>query len=119
MKTIGLGQKISVLTSLVLGATGVVYGHHSPTIFDTQRYVTIEGRITQFDYSNPHGYITVEAQDENGEPVVWELETIAALAMRRRGITQDDLVVGDWISVESYPPRNSARRLASAKSSRN
>ncbi len=115
MKTIGLGQKISVLTSLVLGVTGVVYGHHSPTIFDTQRYVTIEGRITQFDYSNPHGYITVEAQDENCEPVVWELETIAALAMRRRGIAQDDLVVGDWISVESYPPRNSARRLASAE----
>lgn len=115
MKKIELGQTISVLAALVLGDTGVVYGHHSPSIFDTQQYVTIEGRLTRFDYSNPHGYLTVEAQNENGEPVVWELETIAALALRRRGISQDDLVVGDWISVESYPPRNSARRLASAE----
>ncbi len=115
MKKIELGQTISVLVALVLGDTGIVHGHHSPSIFDTQRYVTIEGRITRFDYTNPHGYLTVEAQDENGETVVWELETVAALAMRRRGIAQDDLVVGDWISVESYPPRNSARRLASAE----
>ncbi len=115
MKKIVLGPMIIILAVLSLGVADVASGHHSALMFDTDRLVRIEGRLTQFEYTNPHAYLTLETTDDNGEVVIWELETVAALTLRRRSVLESDLVVGEWIYVEAYPPRNAARRLASAE----
>jgi len=101
-----------VVTSLV---TDVAYGHHSYLMFDLGRDVTIEGRLLEFDYTNPHTYITVESSNESGQVTIWEVEGESAIALRRRGISESDLSVGDWISVSAHPPRNSERQLASGR----
>ena len=101
--------------AITLFAIGPVYGHHSFQMFDMDNTVTLEGRLTEFDYTNPHAYLTVEANNEQGEVEVWEIEAIAAIGLRRRGIADSDFAVGDWISVEAHPSRNAERRLAAGE----
>ena len=101
-----------VATSLVTDAAN---GHHSYQMFDLGREVTIEGRLLEFDYTNPHTYITVESSNELGRLVIWEIEGESAIALRRRGISESNLSVGDWVSVTAHPPKNARRHLASGR----
>ena len=103
---------VLMVTSLV---ADVAHGHHSYLMFDVGREVTIEGRLLEFDYTNPHTYITVESRNESGQPAIWEIEGESAIALRRRGISQSDLSMGDRISVTAHPPKNERRRLASGR----
>ncbi len=97
-----------LVVSLVVGP---VHGHHSYYMYDLGGSVSLEGRLTEFDYKYPHGYITLEVPDERGEVVVWEIETVSPIELRDRGIAASALVVGDWIRIEGFPPRNTERRL--------
>ncbi len=108
-------RSVSCAVVAALLAAGPVYGHHSFQMFDMENTITLEGRLTEFDYTNPHAYLTLEANVEQGEVEVWEIETIAAIALRRRGIMGSDFAVGDWIRVEAHPPRNTERRLAAGE----
>lgn len=91
------------------------HAHHSFNMFDMESLIVLEGRVTDFDYVNPHSYVTVETTNELGETVVWQVETISALGMGRRGISRDSLAEGDWVSIDARPPRNAARRFANGE----
>jgi hypothetical protein len=104
--------------SLVLGmclAAGTAMAHHSFNMFDMETTVTLEGRVIDFDYVNPHGWISVETTNEQGNAVVWEVETISALIMRRRGIDRDSLAAGEWVSMDVHPARNPERLIANGE----
>jgi hypothetical protein len=103
----------SAVATLLLA--GPANAHHSFNMFDMQSMLTLEGRVTDFDYVNPHGYITVEVTDEQGETAVWQVETISALIMGRRGIDRDSLSVGEWVRIDARPPRNAERRFANGE----
>lgn len=108
-----IGVSGSAIGALLLAASADA--HHSFNMFDMQSTLTLEGRVTDFDYVNPHGYITVEVTDEQGEAVVWRVETISALIMSRRGIARDSLTVGEWVRIDARPPRNAERRFANGE----
>ena len=98
---------------VALFLVSVASGHHSFQMFDMQRTVTLEGRVTEFDFTNPHAYLTLEVTDERGEIDVWEIETVSAIGLRRRDIVEDTFAVGEQVTIEANPPRNTERRLAS------
>lgn len=85
--------------------------HHSRSMFDRDRTITIEGVVTQFEWANPHVYLHVETQSDSGEPVVWALELGSTTEMRRRGWSGDLLMPGDRVSVQGNPARESGRNM--------
>ena len=46
----------SGLAAVVLLSAVAAEGHHSRTIYDTQRSITIDGVVTVFEWANPHVY---------------------------------------------------------------
>ena len=61
------------------GAAGLVTGqalaHHSFSMFDHEKTVTIAGTVKEFEFSNPHAWLHVSAVDEKtGKPVEWSFE---------------------------------------------
>ena len=61
--------------------------------------------VQRFVFRNPHSFLYVEARDEDGNTVEWEIEMGASVSMSRRGWTPDTIKVGDDIKVVGQPSR--------------
>lgn len=77
--------------------------HHSMSEYDRNVVTEFEGDVVQLSWTNPHILLWVETPDENGQPVVWELEGSAVSAQRRRGLMGGEVNVGDRVRVAGWP----------------
>ena len=59
---------------LLLG-TFTAEAHHSISgMYDTRRDVRVEGVVTQFEFVNPHAFITLDVPGPSGAPQRWRVE---------------------------------------------
>lgn len=68
--------------------------------------VSLDGRVTEFRWRNPHVYITVNAKDEQGEEIEWKVQAFAISLMSRMGWSRDSLDIGDHVNISVHPARN-------------
>jgi hypothetical protein len=99
------------VASLALGMTLLiplsVIAHHSFSAeFDAQLPVTLRGKITKVERTNPHGWIFVDVQGPDGKVVNWAIETNSPLALARQGLTKDSLPIGTEIIASGFRARN-------------
>ena len=95
--------------ALALAAPGA-YAHHSPAAYDMAAQVTIEGTVADFEWANPHAYVSL--QETTGEKRVWQIELLSPSSLKRYGWTATTLASGDRIKVLAHPGRNPARNVA-------
>ena len=87
--------------------TATAYGHHSFTAtYDESAEIEIEGTLVQFMFRNPHAWVHVMAEDENGEMVRWGVEWGGAGQLSGQGVTRDSLKAGDHVVLRGNPGRN-------------
>ena len=93
---------------LVLAALpGIAAAHHSFFgRFDTQRLVELEGEVTDVLWRNPHAYFNLRA-----DGVDWEIETSSLTVLKRMGIEEGTIRVGDRIRVAANPPAGAKREM--------
>jgi Family of unknown function (DUF6152) len=88
--------------SLLLGAAAAV-AHHSTAMFDMQHTVTIQGTVTQFDWTNPHTFIFMEVLNTaTGTSESWSVEGMSPNYLSRNGWTRHTLNAGDKIGMEVH-----------------
>ena len=60
---------------VVLGLADVepALAHHSATMFEEKRTVTVEGVVKEFQYTNPHSWLLVDVRDKDGKVTTWGL----------------------------------------------
>jgi len=104
---------ILILTSFVSLVTVLPSGaHHSfVTEYDTQKIITISGKVTEVWYQNPHSRVYVEVVGVGGQTELWETETYPRNILDRRGWKHGDLVAGDEVVVTGRRARNGSNRL--------
>jgi hypothetical protein len=95
-----------ILCAAALVPTSVAEGHHSQSEFDLRSTVAVEGTVTKVEWKSPHARLYVDAKDENGEVVSWDLELPSPNTLMRRGWKRDSLQVGDYVKVTASPARN-------------
>ena len=82
------------------------HAHHSIAgVYDTNRQVTIEGVITQFQFVNPHPYLIVDVKNGNGSAQQWRLEMDNRWELAEIGVTSQTLKQGDRVVVTGSPAR--------------
>lgn len=102
-KLIGL----SIAGALVLAATA--YAHHSfPATYQTNKTVTIQGKVAQLLFRNPHSFLQVDAPDASGQVKRWSLEWGGARQLTDQGVVKDTLKVGDSLIITANPARSTA-----------
>jgi hypothetical protein len=85
--------------------------HHSISgAYDTRQEMTIEGVVTQFQFINPHPFVTIEVQDGSGS-AQWKLEMDNRRELVQVGMTSQTLKDGDRIVVTGNPARAGRRSL--------
>jgi hypothetical protein len=72
-------------------------------MFDHGREVTIAGMVTEFSFRNPHGFLFVDVEEENGEIVNYWIEMSTIPRMIQRGIGIKTFRSGDAITVTMHP----------------
>lgn len=89
-----------VVTILPAGAH-----HSSAPFYDPTKSVEAIGVVERFVFRNPHSFLFIKGEDENGELVDWEVELGAAVSMRRRGWSPETISAGDSIRAVGQPSR--------------
>jgi hypothetical protein len=83
----------------VLVVTTPMFGHHSGSMWDRERRLTLKGSVTLVNFSNPHVQIHFEAKDGNGNAEEWTAESGPPQRLYRAGWNADTLKPGDAITV--------------------
>lgn len=110
--TIRAGQ-VAIAACLV---AGVPSAHHSFSAeYDGDRPVTLTGTVTELEWTNPHARLYIDAPDDSGEIVNWDLELGPPTALMRQGWRRDSLVAGQVVTVEGFRHR-SEPLIANARS---
>ena len=106
------------LTLVFLAAARPAHSHHSfAAQYDASKPITLTGKITKVEWTNPHVYVYVDVRDEKtGEVANWALEIGGGPnSLIRQGWSRDSLKADDVINVEGSLARDGSR-LASAQS---
>jgi hypothetical protein len=92
---------------LLLGASAVLAHHSQSAEFDRNRTIEFTGIVQDIGWTNPHGYVLVEAEDPDGNLVVYKVEIQAPNQLYRAGWRRDSLKPGTEVSFEGNPSRDS------------
>jgi hypothetical protein len=95
--------------ALLAVAATQAHAHHSPAAYDLAAQVTIEGVVADFEWANPHAYVSLQETTTSGEQRMWQVELFSPSSMKQYGWTATTLASGDRIKVIASPGRNRAR----------
>jgi len=95
-----------LFVSAVCTASGVLAHHSFSAEYDSDKPLTISGKVTEMKWSNPHGWIYLDVEDENGNVVNWAMETSAANSLIRRGWRKADLPPGTVLVINGWQARS-------------
>jgi hypothetical protein len=77
--------------------------HHSFTMFDTTKAITITGTVTEFQWTNPHSYIEIDVPDESGAVKHWSIEMGSPSILQQSGWKFSNLKKGDKTTLVINP----------------
>jgi Family of unknown function (DUF6152) len=82
-------------------------GHHVVrSTYKVKETATVEGKVLQFLFRNPHSYVRIQAADGS----TWVLEWDTVKKLRKQGVQQDTLRAGDDLIITGSPPRRADER---------
>ena len=96
-----------ILLAVFAGAltASAAYAHHSyAATYDVTHEITIEGKIVQFVYRNPHSFVHVMAS-AGSAPERWAVEWSGTTQLGNAGVTKETLKVGDAVVIQARPSR--------------
>ena len=80
--------------------------HHASTPFyDTETVVELQGSVTRFVFRNPHAFLFLDVEGEDGQVSEWQVELGAPVGLRRVGWTPDSLTVGTIVRLSGRKSR--------------
>jgi Family of unknown function (DUF6152) len=77
--------------------------HHSFSMFDHEKTVSVTGTVKEFEFANPHAWIHLMAADASGKPVEWDFEMGSVGQIVAQGWKRDSIKPGDKLTVEMHP----------------
>jgi hypothetical protein len=110
MKLSNRSLRLAGALALAAGALAVEAGaHHSFTAeFDPEKPLTVTGKVTEMQFSNPPAWLFVDVEGEDGEVVNWGFETGTGNGLYRRGWLPEDLAPGTVVVIEGWQARSGA-----------
>jgi hypothetical protein len=92
---------IAVLAAAVF-ATPLV-AHHSFAMFDASKTMTVQGKVKEFHWTNPHSWIFLMVENAEGQPIQWSIELGSPPGLVRQGWVPKTLTPGMNVKVVIRP----------------
>lgn len=100
---------LAAASAAVMLLAGAAHAHHSfVAVYDAESEVTIEGKVVQFQYRNPHSVLHVLAKGSDGVEKRYAIEWQGATQLGAAGISAQTVHAGDPVIVTGHPGRVAA-----------
>ena len=103
--------------SIVFAVLAVsTFAHHGGAAYDTSKMVTVTGRVTEFEFVNPHVIIRMDVKDPaTGKIEKWEGELTSPNHLARVGWTKSIIKPGDELTMSGAALKDGASAMAIRK----
>ncbi len=96
----------------MLSAGLPVSAHHSVALqYDMTREITLVGAIVDLEWRNPHAWLHLEVENNDGTLELWRIEFSSANSLYRRGWRPANLPIGSIVTVHGLPARDGSRSV--------
>ena len=95
-----------VLAAAAAFAAGPASAHHSLSMIERQKTVTVTGVVKEFTWGNPHVWIALVANSADGMAENWTIEAGSPTVLARSGWRPSAVKPGDRISVGVHPRKD-------------
>jgi hypothetical protein len=104
-------QKYLLVLSLVIAAafsaSYKAWAHHAFSAeFDANAPVTLRGNVTKVEWINPHAWIHLAVEQEDGSATEWMVEAGTPNTLLRAGVNKNSLPIGSEIVVRGYQSKD-------------
>ena len=97
----------ALLLTAVLAIVPCAYAHHAFSAeFDANAPIKVIGKVVKVEWINPHAWVHVRMEREDGATLTWELEAGTPNTLLRRGLTKTLLVPGTAVTVRGYQSKD-------------
>jgi hypothetical protein len=104
-----MGIKTIALAGIALLVVAPAFAHHSFSMFDREKSLTMSGTVTEYEWTNPHVWIHMKVPDEKGVAREWGFEMQAIAQDSAGGWRSDSVKPGDKVSIEFHPLKDGSR----------
>lgn len=94
----------AIVLALLTGAPA--HAHHSSAMFDKQTVRETTATVREFQWTNPHVWIQVMIENEDGELEEWSIEGGGPNSLFRKGWRPNSFKPGDVIEIRFNPMRD-------------
>src|SRR5712691_79581 len=109
--------KVAILFAAVslLALSLPAIAHHAfAAEYDADQPVKLKGKVTKFEWTNPHARFYVDVVDEKGNVTNWNLELASPNVLKRNGWSSKILQIGELVTVEGSRAKDGSK-MANAK----
>ena len=99
-------RRIAIAFLAAASIGGGVSAHHSATMFEEQRTITVEGVVKEFQYTNPHSWLLVDVTGKDGKVATWGFEAEGPSTLQRAGIRPSTFPVGTKVTMTGRPMKD-------------
>ena len=111
-----LGTRLSFVVGLVALLAVPAAAHHSfIAVFDRDQPVSVEGVVTEIQWTNPHIWFFVDVTNPDGSVTNWGFSGGPPGLLVRRGVSRDALKVGDAVVVEGFRARDGSTNASGSR----
>jgi hypothetical protein len=98
---------------LVAAALPVAAHHSFSAEFDSKKEVTLEGKVVQMEWVNPHSWLQIDVPKADGTMERWRIEGGSPSVLLRLGWNRNSLPPGLKIKVVAFQAKDGSLRASS------
>ena len=88
--------------TLLVGTPRLSAHHAFSAEFDADRPIELHGTVSKTEWINPHSWIHVDVEGEDGQVVTWAIECGAPNSLMRRGLNKNSVPVGTELVIDGF-----------------
>jgi Family of unknown function (DUF6152) len=93
---------VLALALSLMAVSAPMFAHHGTAAYDLTKTVTITGKVSKFNFINPHCQIYFDVSNDKGVAEQWQAELTSPNHLMRTGWTKDTLKPGDDVTITGY-----------------
>ena len=82
------------------------WSHHSAGAYDHTKEVTVTGTVKDWEWTNPHSFMTVNGADASSKTADYLIEWPSPMELQNRGYRRSLAKVGDKVIVKFHPNKD-------------
>jgi hypothetical protein len=97
-----------LIASGALACPGIALAHHTYSMFDTSRQLSVSGVVAKLEWKNPHAYLWVYVPSTTaaGKYDAWAFENGSPSLLAKLGWSKESVKTNDKITVTYSPLRD-------------